>query len=85
VADDAPARVEGHVRTEHDLRNQLRIATARIAMLERVLGVARDYAYGVRGPADLRRLKTVLARAGFPDPKEHADRTPGDSRPESSV
>jgi hypothetical protein len=81
--DDAPQRVEGHVRTEHDLRNQLRIATARIAMLERALGVAGDYAYGAGGPADLRRLKTVLARAGFPDP--NASPAPGDSRPESST
>lgn len=71
MAGDAPPRAEGHVRTEHDLRNQLRIATARIAMLERALRVAGDYAYGARGPADLRRLKSVLARAGFPDPKEH--------------
>jgi len=79
--DDAPQRVEGHVRTEHDLRNQLRIATARIAMLERALGVAGDYAYGAGGPADLRRLKTVLTRAGFPDP--NANPAPGDSTPET--
>jgi hypothetical protein len=78
--DDAPQRVEG-VRTEHDLRNQLRIATARIAMLERALGVAGDYAYGAGGPADLRRLKTVLTRAGFPDP--NANPAPGDSTPET--
>ena len=85
MADDAPPRVEGRVRTEHDLRNQLRVATARIAMLERALGVAGDFAYGARGPADLRRLKTVLARAGFPDPKEHADLPSGERPPESSM
>ena len=85
MADDAPPRVEGHVRTEHDLRNQLRVATARIAMLERALGVAGDFAYGARGPADLRRLKTVLARAGFPDPKERADLPSGERPPESTM
>lgn len=85
MADDAPPRVEGHVRSEHDLRNQLRIATARIGMLERALGVAADYAYGAGGPADLRRLKAVLARAGFPDPQAHGSRAPRESRPESSM
>jgi len=69
MADDAPPRTDSRVHTEHDRRNRLRIVAARNAMLERALGVAGEYAYGPRGPADLRRLKAVLTRAGFPEPK----------------
>jgi hypothetical protein len=67
MADDAP-HPESRVRTEHDLRTQLRIAVERNAMLERALHVAAEYAYGRREQADLRRLKAVLSTAGFSDP-----------------
>ena len=73
MADDTPPRIDSRVRTEQDLRNQLRTAVARNAVLERALRVATDYADGPRKPADLRRLKTVLLSAGFPGAKPTAE------------
>jgi hypothetical protein len=73
MADDRPHQVESRVRTEHDLRTQLRIALERNAMLERALSVAAEYAHGRREQADLRRLKAILSTAGFSDPNAGKD------------
>lgn len=66
---EAPRRpgVSG-VRTEHDLRMQLRHALERNTIFERALRESAAYAYGPRDIADLRKLRAVLASAGFPDP-----------------
>ena len=56
------------VRTEHDLRVQLRDALERNTKFERALRESVAFAYGRRELADLRRLKAVLWAAGFPDP-----------------
>ena len=56
------------VRTEHDLRVLLRRELERNTRFERALHEATAYAYGRRDLADLRKLKAVLAAAGFHDP-----------------
>ena len=56
------------VRTEHDLRVLLRGALERNTIFERALREAAAFAYGSRDLADLRKLKAVLAAAGFHDP-----------------
>jgi hypothetical protein len=62
-----PRAVSG-VRTEHQLRVQLRQALERNATFERALRESAAYAYGRREIADLRKLRAVLWAAGFPDP-----------------
>ena len=57
------------VRTEHQLRLQLKEALARNTKFERALRESVAFAYGRRELADLRRLKAALWAAGFPDPK----------------
>jgi hypothetical protein len=65
----APQRAAASgVRTEHDLRVQLRDALERNTKFERALRESVAFAYGRRELADLRRLKAVLWAAGFPDP-----------------
>lgn len=56
------------VRTEHDLRMQLRHALERNTMFERALRESAAFAYGPREIADLRKLRAVLSAAGFQDP-----------------
>jgi hypothetical protein len=56
------------VRTEHDLRMQLRHALERNTMFERALRESAAFAYGPRDIADLRKLRAVLSAAGFQDP-----------------
>ena len=62
-----PPVVSG-VRTEHQLRVQLRQALERNAVVERALRESASFAYGRRELADLRKLRAVLWAAGFPDP-----------------
>jgi hypothetical protein len=70
------------VRTEHQLRVQLRQALERNTTLERALRESAAYAYGRRDQADLRKLRAVLSAAGFRDPSvkrsrdEDEDATP---------
>jgi hypothetical protein len=69
VEKPAPQRAAASgVRTEHDLRVQLRDALERNTKFERALRESVAFAYGRRELADLRRLKAVLWAAGFPDP-----------------
>jgi hypothetical protein len=56
------------VRTEHQLRTQLRDALRRNTRYERALRESAEFAYGRREIADLRRLRAVLASVGYPDP-----------------
>jgi|SRR6266545_4863321 len=63
------------VRTEHQLRVQLRQALERNTTFERALRESAAYAYGRRDIADLRKLKAVLSAAGFPDPNSTRHRT----------
>ena len=56
------------VRTEHNLRVQLKAALERNTRFERALRESVAFAYGRRELADLRRLKAALWAAGFPDP-----------------
>ena len=56
------------VRTEHQLRVQLKEALERNTRFERALRESVAFAYGRRELADLRRLKAALWAAGFPDP-----------------
>jgi hypothetical protein len=65
------------VRTEHDLRMQLRHALERNTMFERALREAAAFAYGSRDIADLRKLRAVLSAAGFQDPNAKR-RQPGE-------
>jgi hypothetical protein len=66
---DAPPRAAASgVRTEHDLRVQLRHALERNTTFERALRESAAYAYGRRDLADLRKLRAVLSAAGFHDP-----------------
>lgn len=60
----------GGVRTEHQLRLQLRAALERNTTFERALRASAAFAYGRREMADLRRLRAVLSAAGFPDPAQ---------------
>jgi len=70
------------VRTEHQLRMQLREAVERNTTFERALRESAAFAYGRRDLADLRRLRAVLSAAGFPDPATRRDReAPGDAEP----
>ena len=56
------------VRTEHDLRVQLRDALERNTKFERALRESVAFAFSRRRSASSRRLKAVLWAAGFPDP-----------------
>ncbi|HKV69463.1 MAG TPA: hypothetical protein VJN72_15345 [Gaiellales bacterium] len=60
------------VRTEHDLRVLLRRELERNTRFERALREAAAYAYGRRDLTDLRKLKAVLAAAGFHDPTKRS-------------
>jgi hypothetical protein len=76
-AQDPPAKrapVSG-VRTEHQLRLQLKDALERNTKFERALRESVAFAYGRRELADLRRLKAVLWAAGFPDPSPRRTQT----------
>ena len=79
---EAPRRapVSG-VRTEHDLRVMLRRELERNTRFERTLREATAYAYGRRDLADLRKLKAVLAAAGFHDPQPKRPTTADDDEP----
>jgi hypothetical protein len=70
-------RVSG-VRTEHQLRVQLRDALERNTTFERALREAASFAYGDRDLTDLRRLKAALSSAGFPDPNLRRSHPTGD-------
>jgi hypothetical protein len=65
---ESPRASTSGVRTEHDLRMQLRQALERNATLERAMREAIAYAYGPRELSDLRKLRAVLSAAGFRDP-----------------
>ena len=85
VEQEKPRRAAASgVRTEHDLRVQLRDALERNTKFERALRESVAFAYGRRELADLRRLKAVLWAAGFPDPsprRPERRRRRGASRP----
>jgi hypothetical protein len=66
--EEPPRAATSGVRTEHQLRVQLRDALERNTKFERALRESVAFAYGRRELADLRRLKAVLWAAGFPDP-----------------
>jgi len=71
------------VRTEHQLRLQLKQALERNTKFERALRESVAFAYGRRELADLRRLKAALWAAGFPDPKSkqrNADEGAGEAQ-----
>jgi hypothetical protein len=78
--EDMTATISG-VRTEHQLRMQLRDAMKRNTTFERALRESAAFAYGRRDLADLRRLRAVLAAAGFPDPARMRDQEAPDSEP----
>jgi hypothetical protein len=65
---DSPAAPVSGVRTEHQLRIQLKDAMERNTRFERALRESVAFAYGRRELADLRKLKAALWAAGFPDP-----------------
>jgi hypothetical protein len=68
-AEATPARSPtSGVRTEHDLRMQLRQALERNRTLERAMRESVAYAYGARELSDLRKLRAILSAAGFRDP-----------------
>src|SRR6476469_1592207 len=69
---EPPAAPVSGVRTEHQLRQQLKDAMERNTKFERALRESVAFAYGRRELADLRRLKAVLWAAGFPDPSPRA-------------
>jgi hypothetical protein len=69
------------VRTEHDLRMQLRHALERNTMFERALREAAAFAYGPRDIADLRKLRAVLSAAGFQDPNARRGQAGDDEKP----
>jgi len=62
------------VRTEHQLRVQLRQALERNTTFERALRESAAFAYGRRDLADLRKLRAVLSAAGFHDPNAKRSR-----------
>lgn len=68
AAEPVPPATTSGVRTEHQLRMQLRDALERNTTFERALRESAAFAYGRRELADLRRLRAVLSAAGFPDP-----------------
>jgi hypothetical protein len=77
-----PAVPVSGVRTEHQLRVQLRDALERNTKYERALRESAAFAYGRRELADLRQLKAALWAAGFPDPNpKPANRDDGDPPP----
>ncbi len=79
----APQRAAASgVRTEHDLRVQLRDALERNTKFERALRESVAFAYGRRELADLRRLKAVLWAAGFPDPSPKSSQNGDDGEAE---
>lgn len=65
---EPPAAPISGVRTEHQLRIQLKDAMERNIRFERALRESVAFAYGRRELADLRKLKAALWAAGFPDP-----------------
>jgi hypothetical protein len=65
---DPPAAPISGVRTEHQLRIQLKDAMERNTRFERALRESVAFAYGRRELTDLRKLKAALWAAGFPDP-----------------
>jgi hypothetical protein len=64
VANEGPP--PSGVRTEHDLRRQLRECMEKCERFERALREAHRYAYGHREGNDLAQLKKVLTATGFP-------------------
>jgi hypothetical protein len=68
------------VRTEYDLRMQLRQALERNAALERAMRESVAYAYGPREMADLRKLRAVLSAAGFRDPNAKRGQEPDNAK-----
>ncbi len=70
------------VRSEHDLRRQLRACLEKCERFERGLREAHRYAYGHTDPADLVRLKRVLTATGFP--KDLSDKVAGAASRERS-
>ena len=65
---EPPVEPVSGVRTEHQLRLQLKDALERNTKFERALRESVAFAYGRRELADLRKLKAALWAAGFPDP-----------------
>jgi len=65
---EPPAAPVSGVRTEHQLRLQLKDAMERNTRFERALRESVAFAYGRRELADLRKLKAALWAAGLPDP-----------------
>ena len=78
-ASPEPATSLSGVRTEHELRIQLRDAVKRNIRFERALQESAAFAYGHRDVAALRRLRAVLAAVGFPDPARARDQEPPDA------
>jgi hypothetical protein len=77
----APARAPNSgVRTEYDLRLQLRQALERNTTLERAMRESVAYAYGPRELSDLRKLRAVLSAAGFRDPKAERGGDPDNAK-----
>jgi hypothetical protein len=80
-ADGAPTRDPASgVRTEYDLRMQLRQALERNATLERAMRESAAFAYGRRELSDLRKLRAILSAAGFRDPKAERGGDPEDAK-----
>jgi hypothetical protein len=76
---ETPGRAaDSGVRTEHQLRVQLRQALERNTTFERALRESAAYAYGRRDLADLRKLRAVLSAAGFHDPNAKRKRDGGE-------
>jgi hypothetical protein len=78
-ASTEPSTPPSGVRTEHELRMQLRDALKRNVRFERALQESAAFAYGHRDVAALRRLRSVLAAVGFPDPARVRDREAPDA------
>jgi hypothetical protein len=86
--DGSPASGEGTgaraatsgVRTEYDLRMQLRQALERNTTLERAMRESVAYAYGRRELSDLRKLRAVLSAAGFRDPNAKRGGNPDNAK-----
>jgi hypothetical protein len=80
-AKGAAARASGSgVRTEHDLRMQLRQALERNRTLERAMRESVAYAYGRRELSDLRKLRAILSAAGFRDPNAKREAEPDNTK-----
>jgi hypothetical protein len=78
---ETPRRPGSGVRTEHDLRMQLRHALERNTIFERALRESAAFAYGPREIADLRKLRAVLSAAGFRDPNDKRGQTTDGDEP----